>query len=60
MKVKPVFYYKVSQLCLLVTNIYKSASLSASLPLKSLSSQDDEWTSESDFLLVLDLFHGVF
>ena len=53
MKVKPLVYYKVcdnftSQLCLLATKIYRSASLSASLPLKSLLSQDDEWISELD------------
>ena len=50
--VKPGVYYKgldnfTSLLCLLATKIQSSASLSASLPLKSFSSQDDEWISES-------------
>ena len=49
---KPGVYYKgfdnfTLQLCLLATKIKSSALLSASLPLKSLSSQDDEWISES-------------
>ena len=56
MKNKQIFtpgvYYKgfenfTLQLCLLATKTKSSALLSASLPLKSLSSQDDEWISES-------------
>ena len=58
MKNKQIFQWKlnqffvtkssITQLCWLATNIYSSASLSASLPLKSLSSQDHEWISESN------------
>ena len=53
MKVKPIVYYKVfdnftSPLCLLATKIQNSASLSISLPLKSLSSQIEELISESN------------
>ena len=60
MKNKQIFKWKSNQLfstkylitlhhsCVYLPQIYGSASPSASLPVKSLSSQDDEWISELD------------